>query len=164
MDNRLNTKEECERLTLLHSYYNNRWEYYSIVMEMIKRKGYNGKVLELGSMHYPIFTDSHTIDIEPEFSPYYLLDASIVPWPIADKSYGLFIGLQVLEHLNGKQKEVFAEVKRTCKNAIISLPYMWNCPGDCHHGINEAVIHGWTGLEPTEGIRVGTRIINNYEF
>jgi hypothetical protein len=146
----------------VNNYYNNRWIYYNEVIQMICRNKYNiNNAIELGAMKMPVISGCDTIDIEPEYHPIYLMDASITPWKI-EKKYDLFIGLQVLEHLGGNQNNVFKEIKRIAKNIIISLPYNWNCPGDCHHGITEKTIKGWTGQEPKESLYVGSRIINNY--
>jgi hypothetical protein len=159
----LNTEKEYKQLCERAVYYNNRWDYYSVVMALISEGYKEGQALELGSMNYPILTDSHTIDIETEFTPYYLFDADKTPWPIADKRYSLFIGLQVLEHLQD-QRKVFSEIIRTCNNAIISLPYKWDKPGDCHNGIDEEVIYKWTGLKPDKEIKIGARIVCEYNF
>lgn len=106
-------------------------------------------------------------------------DATVVPWPIDDKAYDLFIALQVWEHLEGKQKEVFEEVMRTSKAAILSLPYMWDCPKDNanypeHHMIDEKIISEWTlNVKPKKIIKIprtgdrvskGPRIIYFWKF
>jgi hypothetical protein len=65
-----------------------------------------------------------------------------------DKRYDCFVALEVIEHLEDSQEHAFKEAFRIADNVIISLPYKLNCPGDCHHGIDEAVIKKWVGMEP----------------
>lgn len=66
----------------------------------------------------------------------YLHDATITPCPIEDKAYDLLIALQVWEHLEGKQQDVFKEVMRVSKMAILSFPYKWKTSCPIHSGID----------------------------
>ena len=109
----------------------------------------------------------------------YLHDATKIPWPIIDKEYDMFIALQVWEHLLGKQKEAFREVMRISRMAILSFPYMWDCPKDNanypeHHMIDEKIIADWTlNIEPIKVVKIlrtgervskGPRIIYFWKF
>jgi hypothetical protein len=47
-----NSYKEYMRLCEMFTYYHNRWDYYSAVMEMINRSNIEGRVLEMGSMQY----------------------------------------------------------------------------------------------------------------
>jgi len=160
------TKKIFDAAGVVNKYYKVcRWEYYNKVIEIIKEQFSDSKlVCELGPNRLPIINNSHTIEIESETCPTYLMDATITPWPISDKQYDLFIALQVIEHLTGAQQRVFGEIRRTSKSAIISLPYKWDCEGDCHHNIDETTIQTWTGCEPNETYFVGSRVIMVYRF
>jgi hypothetical protein len=72
-------------------------------------------------------------------------DATSVPWPVADKEYGLFMALQVFEHLGSSQPQVFLEVRRVARNAIISLPIDWEMedPTNCHHQLSHERALSW---------------------
>lgn len=109
----------------------------------------------------------------------YLHDATVIPWPIADKEYDLFIALQVWEHLEGKQYEAFREVMRISKMAILTFPYLWGCPKDdpnypSHYMINENIIAEWIlNIDPVKTIKIprtgkrvtqGPRIIYFWKF
>jgi hypothetical protein len=172
----------------LGNYYEGRWAYFSEVINIIQENQDIKKVLELGPSFQTIIKNCD-IMVKPDNDVWgrpqmyvakeYLHDATIVPWPIKDKEYDLFIALQVWEHLVGKQKEAFREVIRTSKMAILSFPYMWDCPKDNanypeHHMIDEKIISEWTlNVEPIKifkiartGDRVskGPRIIYFWKF
>lgn len=72
-------------------------------------------------------------------------DATHTPWPVADKQYDLFVALQVFEHLGTRQSEVFREVSRVARHAIISLPIDWQMadPKNCHHQISQEKVLSW---------------------
>jgi len=160
--------KEYNKIKLLHTYYKaDRWPYYKDVIDYVINNleiTESSKVLELGPYLFNLFYNSETIDIESELSPTWLFDARKTPWPMPDKSYDLFIGLQVLEHLVPKQAEVFMEALRVSKYVIISLPYKWNIPGDIHHNIDENIINTWTGnLKPIYSKLIGSRIVLAYK-
>lgn len=159
-------KKMKERYPLyLGSYYKDRWSYIKEVIAIIKRERPK-KVLELGAYAVPIVKGSDTMDKEiahPKLT--YHHDATKFPWPIKEAGYDLFIALQVWEHLEDKQKEAFKEVMRVSKAAILSFPYKWDIPGDCHHGIDDEKIAEWTlHVEPEEKITVADRIIYFFRF
>lgn len=148
-----------------HDYYKNRWPYFDAVIQILREEAPE-KVLELGPYLTPIVKGSDTMDIRknnPQLT--YLHDAKVTPFPIADRSYDIFIGLQVWEHLDGRQREAFREVMRISKSAILSFPYKWNRPGNHHHNIDEAIIAEWTlNTKPERIIRIEKRIIYFFKF
>jgi hypothetical protein len=72
-------------------------------------------------------------------------DATSVPWPVGDREYGLFMALQVFEHLGTSQPKAFLEVRRVAQNAIISLPIDWEMadPANCHHRLSHERVLSW---------------------
>ena len=170
------------------AYYTGRWAYFNDVIQIIESQKDIKKVLELGPSFMPVVKDCD-IMLKPEADAWgrptvkskkeYYHDATMIPWPVEDKEYDVFIALQVWEHLVGKQKEAFKEVMRTSKKAILSFPYLWDCPKDNanypeHHMIDEKIISEWTlGIEPEKVIRIprtgekvskGPRIIYFWKF
>jgi len=170
------------------NYYEGRWAYFSEVINIIKENEDINSVLELGPSFQTIVKNCD-IMVKPEndvwgrpekfIAKQYEHDATIVPWPLEDKKYDLFIALQVWEHLEGKQREAFKEVMRTSRMAILSFPYMWDCPKDNanypeHHMIDEKIISEWTlNIEPVKTIKIprtgdkvskGPRIIYFWKF
>lgn len=131
-------------------YYLGRWSYLSTITQIISMLPFEN-VLEMGALRHAVIDGSDVMDIEENGcvnrNKMIIQDAGNVPWDMPDKSYDLFIASQVWEHLGDKQKEAFAEVKRTSKAALLSFPYMWECPGDIHHGIDEKKIAEWTLFE-----------------
>ena len=64
----------------------------------------------------------------------------------------MFVALQVFEHLGTRQSEVFPEVSRVARHAIISLPIDWRMadPKNCHHQISQETVLSWfLPLAPT---------------
>jgi hypothetical protein len=97
-------------------------------------------------------------------------DATVTPWPIADRAYDLFVGLQVFEHLTGAQREAFLEVRRVARHAVISLPIDWVMPdpANVHHQISRETALGWFAPVVPTHIEVGntgprTRLIYVFE-
>lgn len=169
-------------------YYQGRWAYFSKVTEIISEQNDINKVLELGPSFMPVVKDCD-IMVKPgtdnwgrpitEAPKEYNHDATVMPWPIIDKEYDMFVALQVWEHLAGKQKEAFSEVMRISKMAVLSFPYMWDCPINNanypeHHMIDEKIIADWTlNIEPVKVIKIprtgervskGPRIIYFWKF
>lgn len=129
--------------------YGNRFAYMRIAIDILKRC--NAKsVLELGAKEIPL-TSGDTMDIIAPAT--YVVDASIIPWPIKDKQYDFFVALQVFEHLDIKregQVACFKEAARISKNIIISLPYKWKAD-ECHSNIDDQTMLKWSsGLKPSE--------------
>ena len=160
------TKQELEEASKLDSYYDGRWPYFEKVIEIVEREKPR-YVLELGPYKMPIVKDSDIMDMKQNVENLtYLHDATQTPWPIEDKKYDMFIALQVWEHLEGKEREAFEQVMRVSKSAILSFPYMWNCPQEpSHHMIDARKIAEWTlNVSPKEVIEVGIRIIYFFKF
>ncbi len=171
----------------LSDYYVGRWKYYKVVIDIVHR--YNPKsVLELGPGQHTIVKECD-IMVKPEndiwgkpvneVGQIYRHDATEKPWPIVNKKYDLFIALQVWEHLSNKQSRAFHEVMRVSKAAVLSFPYMWDCPKDNanypeHHNIDEDLLADWTlNIKPKEVVIIaktgskvskGPRIIYYWEF
>jgi hypothetical protein len=126
--------------------------------------------LELGPYKMPLIVGSDTMDCHQKLQPTYLHNAGEVPWPMADQHYDVFLGLQVWEHLEGRQSEAFCELTRVARQAILSFPLNWNCPRDpMHHKITEDTIAEWTNHSvPTRTIVVRSgvreRIIYQFDF
>lgn len=149
-----------------------RWEYMQEAIEQLKI--INPKtIIEIGVNRISLTNFSDIIDFklscvdETSNGKMYIFDASKVPYStIKDKQYDCFVALQVLEHLPPNQHLVFKEIKRISKSAIISLPYMWNCPEDpTHHQIDIAKIMEWTNYENPVFIQLKkNRILLVYKF
>ena len=157
------TQREFEDMTRRFPYYEGRWSYtsaaISLATELIKRRHLR-TALELGAPLRPIIVGAHVMDVtaRPELDPRVPItvhDATQEPWPFDDKSYDLFVALQVFEHLGDRQPEAFHEVRRIARNAIISLPIDWEMddPNNCHHRIpNERVLSWFAPIVPTRVI------------
>jgi hypothetical protein len=168
-------------------YYAGRWEYYKVVIDLVQRRN-PASVLELGPGQRAIVKGCDVM-VTPEDDAWgrpsaqvgrvYFHDATEKPWPVADKQYDLFIALQVWEHLSNKQCRAFREAMRISKAAILSFPYLWDCPKDNanypeHHHIDEELIADWTlNVPPKEVVKIartgekvskGPRIIYYWEF
>lgn len=139
----------------LHS---NRWKYISIVIDELKKINPN-KILEIGAFKLNLTSISDNMDLKIEYididnidNKKYIQNAEKLPWNIPDKYYDVIIALQVFEHLN-KKIEIFEEIKRTSKYAILSFPYKWNCPNDIiHHNIDDKIIGEWVKNTKPENI------------
>ena len=154
---------EFADLAKRYPYYRNRWEYTAAAgreaADLIKRHRLR-RALELGPHVRPLVVGADVMVLERSEEldaegAVIVHDARMVPWPIADRGYDLFVALQVFEHLIDRQREAFAEVCRVARHAIISLPIDWQMddPGDCHHGISEERALSW--FAP----RVPTRVV-----
>ena len=136
----------------------NRWKYMESVIKLLKTINFNN-ILEIGA--YKInYTDlSDNLDLKLEYidpdnlnNKIYIKDATNTPWSeIPNKYYDIVLCCQVFEHLNNKQLNVFNEIKRISKEAIITIPYKWNNvpKNNCHYMITDEHIKKWT---------------NNYKF
>lgn len=154
------TKREFTFIEANDSYYRGRWNYLSVAAaqatELIERHDLH-TALELGPWARPLIVGADAMDrIErPDLQKEGMLlvhDATIAPWPVQDKAYDLFVGLQVFEHLKGKQTIAFGEVRRVARHAIISLPIDWVLEDtrNSHHGLTEERARSWfLPVEPT---------------
>lgn len=106
--------------------------------------------LELGPHIRPLIVGADVMDItspadlESE-GRVILHDATRSPWPVDDRQYDLFVGLQVFEHLGKRQDVAFREVCRVARHAVISLPIDWDMadPKDCHHRLSSEKVLSW---------------------
>jgi hypothetical protein len=157
---KLNTHEQYIKQLAETPYFDGRWPYYSVVGQEAEKMN-PGSVLELGAAGFPIFVDGTTMDIHQKFSPTVKHDGRVSPWPFKDKTFDLFISLQVWEHLDNKQGQAFNEVRRVAKSAILSFPYKWKTadPLDFHNNLDETIFAKWTGNLPARTILIGTRMI-----
>lgn len=168
-------------------WYAGRWDYYGPVIDMVKGIAPTS-VLEIGPGKQTLVKQCDVM-VKPEddywgkpernIGMLYAHDATEKPWPIADKKYDLVIALQVWEHLDNKQSRAFREAMRISRMAILSFPFMWNCPKDNanypqHHLIDKELIGDWTlNIAPKqvieiprsgEGVSKGPRLIYFWRF
>ncbi|MCX7424636.1 MAG: methyltransferase domain-containing protein [Planctomycetia bacterium] len=168
-------------------YYVGRWEYFKVAIDIFQRLN-PSNVLELGPGPHTIV---HGCDImvtpgddqwgRPANKARKVIehDATQKPWPIDDKAYDLFIALQVWEHLDNKQSRAFREVMRISKTAVLSFPFMWDCPRENanypqHHQIDRELIGDWTLNVRAEeiveiprtgkGVTQGPRLVYFWQF
>ena len=165
------TEKDIESIN--DEYFKNRYSYFKEVIDEIKLMEDINTILELGPYKSPLTEGEDVIDITDAYVKDYPIkigkfikhDCSITPYPFKDKEYDLVIACQVLEHLGKNQIEVFKELSRISKKAIITLPYKWNNPCDVHHMIDEKIIDHWTqGLKPVYEKYIGIRILQIYNF
>jgi hypothetical protein len=165
------TKEAIDSLN--DDYYKNRYGYLKEVIGHIKIMDNVHATLELGPYKTPLVEGGDVIDIRDAYlddypikiGKFYKHDCSLIPYPLKDKQYDLVIACQVLEHLGKNQKEVFKELSRISKKAIITLPYKWNRPCDPHHMIDEKIIDNWANsFKPVFEKIFENRILRIYDF
>jgi hypothetical protein len=161
------TKAEFRALEAKDRYWQDRWGYLSTAIWWMGG-GPTGAVLEIGPYKEPLLKTADVLDVRPYAGAdrtTYAWDARKTPWPIPDGRYDLIIALQVWEHLGDQQRAAFAEVRRVAQRAILSFPYRWHCPGDEHHGIDDAVIADWTlHTPPTRRKLVDHRMLCLFTF
>ena len=156
------TGSEFDAIVAGHPYYRGRRRYMLAAAAeadaLIRARGLR-TALELGPHLRPLIVGSDVMDLRVNADldaegTVFAHDATVTPWPV-ERTYDLFVALQVFEHLGTSQAQVFREVSRVARNAIISLPIDWvkADPTDIHHGITNERVLGW--FEP----RVPTRIV-----
>lgn len=160
MNGFLNYEKFREKIANLEDPYwlrtaESRWGYMEkVIAELIQIAPKTA--LELGTNKISLmnFSDSMGLelnDIDPEnrCNQTFVLDAGQTPWPISNRQYDVFVALQVMEHLSPRQSEVFREIRRIARYAILSFPYKWNNPEDpIHYNIGDEVIRKWTNHYP----------------
>lgn len=137
-------------------YYKNRWGYYSEAIEQAMKSQPNS-CLELGVWSFPLFKNSAIMGLTAALNRATVIhDAKTTPWPFKDKQFDMFMALQVWEHLEGRQKNAFDEVKRIAKRAVISVPLQWVCENkqDMHHGLTLETFDAWMPAEPLKVVIV----------
>lgn len=126
------TKEEyfhmCKNFNKITHWntYENRWDYHEQTINLLEKINFN-TVLEAGTMGINVFKNSDTIDIQTKrwkllYKPTYLHDLQIIPWPIKNKQYDVFIALRVFHHLIDKPEKYLNEMKRISNHIILSMP------------------------------------------
>jgi hypothetical protein len=155
-------RSEFEDMAAADPYYKGRWRYTSVALAEAARLIARDDVrtaLEVGAPVKPALTGAHVMDVRRHkgIDPNVELtihDARKLPWPFEDKQFGLFIALQVFEHLGTSQPEAFGEVRRVARHAIISLPIDWDMrdPKNIHHMIPEERVLSW--FAPTVPTRI----------
>ena len=169
------------------NYYVGRWEYFSVVLEIIREIGPE-RVLELGPGWMPVVKDADLM-LGPEEDHFgrpgvaggetIVHDATIKPWPIEDKAYDLLVALNVFEHLDNKQSRAFRETMRVARAAILSVPHRWQ-GGEAkwmhriHRDLDRDLVRDWTlGVEPRAVVEIprtgdqfaqGPRLVYYWEF
>ncbi len=101
-----------------------RWGYHHRALEIIKSMelSHPSKVLEMGTMGAQLVHGSHTLDYDWDFvgkQTTHYHDARIVPWPISDKQYDLFVALRVFHHLRPSVEQCFREALRVADRVLI---------------------------------------------
>jgi hypothetical protein len=158
-------KSEFDRLAARFPYYRGRWDYTSVACdvagELIGRHGLSS-ALELGPHIRSIVVGADVMDLraQPDLEAEGRLlvhNATVLPWPAADESYGLFVALQVFEHLGDRQSAAFGEVCRIARHAIISLPIDWEMddPTNIHHQISNERALSWFAPVVPSRVEVG---------
>ena len=148
-------KEEFQAVADRFPYYKGRWKYMFVagvlsgdIIDTYRAKN----ALELGPHLRPVIVGADVMDLDErsrdtlEGAGHVVVhDATVTPWPIADKRYDLFVALQVFEHLGTRQPEAFREVCRVARHAIISLPIDWQMadPENCHHQLSAEKALSW---------------------
>jgi hypothetical protein len=145
--------DEIVRLAASASYYRDRVGYLdaaaNAAADLIARYQLTS-ALELGPNLRPIIVGADIMDITDRpalrtTGRRIIHNATVAPWPPADRSYDLFVALQVFEHLGSGQATAFAEVRRVARHAIVSLPIDWDMddPRNCHHQLSREKVLGW---------------------
>ena len=122
-----------------------RCEYMSVViawLQFLEPKN----ILEAGCNNAPVCLDSDTVGLNSDAKVIH--DLTKTPWPFEHKQYDVFVALQVWEHLKGRQQRAFGEAERISHHIIISIPYKWDRPDNCHDMIDENILFNWTGRVP----------------
>lgn len=159
-------RHEIAELAAEVPYYRPRRGYLEVAAkaarELIARHGL-GSALELGPHLRPLIVGGDVMDlrIRPDLRAEgrrIAHNATVVPWPIEDRAYDLFVALQVFEHLGTGQADAFREVRRVARHAILSLPIDWQMddPTNCHHGLTMERALGWFAPIAPSRILVGT--------
>lgn len=112
-----------------------RWDYHRKALEILKEIDPESPkdVLEMGTMGVTLVNGSDTIDYAEAWnfegkSPTYVHDARVVPWPMRDRQYEVFVALRVFQHLVPKQAECVREAMRVARKVIIVVPPAYSHP------------------------------------
>jgi hypothetical protein len=100
-----------------------RWEYHKIARDLLSQLDFE-TVLEAGTMGVQIYRASDTIDLDipPDwplyYTPTYNHNLSVLPWPIRDKQYDVFVALRVFHRFS---PSYLYEMQRVAKHIILGL-------------------------------------------
>jgi hypothetical protein len=144
---------EIVELAAALPYYRLRGEYLEaaskVAAELISAHRLRS-ALELGPHLQPLIVGADTMELEERAElratgRRIVHDATVGPWPVENRAYDLFVGLQVFEHLGTSQPEAFREVRRVARHAIVSLPIEWEMtdPTDMHHMLRDEQVRSW---------------------
>lgn len=154
------TKQDFNSLEARNSYFQGRWDYFDIVINMAK-KIEPKSVLEVGTGGCKIIEESKVVDISNSNNGFtynvdYLIDITKDLHKIEER-FDLIICLQVLEHLGDSQVKVFNEFLSMADNLIISVPYLWTSKNEMsHYNITDEKIKEWTSNKtPVEEVVIG---------
>ena len=138
------------------AYSRDRWEYMRQARLMVESIA-GWRMLEVGPRRIPLGRGGWRMDIEDYgLFPTQIHDAGVAPWPYDDDTMDVVVMLQVLEHLQGRQREAWAEVRRVGRWAVVSVPYKWPEKAEPGHGgIDETTLQEWTGQNPKRFAIVG---------
>jgi hypothetical protein len=164
------TFDDCMRVWKRREeeYYSDKWAFVSLIVERINKLKPD-KVLELYPSDFTFVRDSDilcndiggALRVQSGISTKVIThNPAVIPWPIADKSYDLFLSLHAFERLGGKMAEIFQEIKRVARYAILSFPSEKICPLDdevCSEqfAFDDDMMDEWTKHEPwVEGFSI----------
>ena len=146
-------------------YYKGRWRYMSVASAVVGDLIDTYRLttaLELGPHLQPVVVGADVLELVPKAEirttgQILVHDARLVPWPIGDKRYDLFVALQVFEHLGQSQRDAYREVCRIARHAVISVPIDWQMtdPKNCHHQISPATALSWFAPVVPTRVEVG---------
>jgi len=101
-----------------------RWEYHEKAVEILKSIVGSPTILEAGTMGVKLckFSDTIDLDIPPYWPLYYIPtynhNLSVLPWPIREKQYDVFVALRVFHRFSpGYLHEMF----RISNHIILAL-------------------------------------------
>lgn len=121
-----------------------RWEYMSWTIDKMKYINPES-IVEAGASGMPLSDKSYLMDYPKH-------DLNKIPYMILpdiemlDKTVDTFVALQTIEHLDN-HPEIFKEIKRISKSAILSFPYMWKHGDARHKGITDEKMLSWCNVE-----------------
>lgn len=112
-----------------------KWGYHQRAIDLIQKLNLTDarRVLEMGTMGIQVVQHSDTLDFADEYpfegkNPTYVHDGKVLPWPISDDRYELFIALRVFQHLAPVQQECFLEARRISRYQLLVVPYEYHHP------------------------------------
>jgi len=138
-------------------YYKGRWDHIGNCVSMLREIPFRNS-LEIGSYKLPMNLNGTYMDIKEYLPGTIKHDATVVPWDFEDNEFDIVICLQVFEHLGNSQQDVFREIQRIGKKALLSFPYKWERGSDMHVGIDDETIDHWTcGVKPVRVKLIGEK-------